>query len=964
VFSTTALPNSESLERTPPPRAPLPARRPASWGDDNPDGPPTVRVPVPRPLPLPGQEPGPLAATPPPAGDLKFSGSDWSEADGAGPADRRAPRVGDTLLGFKLVGELGRGAFARVFLAHQEALADRPVALKVTLRPTREAERLARLQHTNVVPVYSVHDAPPVQVICMPYLGRTTLGDLIRAYRIDHPSRHAGRKSTSARAGRTTASATDSDRASKAADSGGGSGAHRVPVWTWSADEPPPIVGDPRAVLEVLAQLAAGLAHAHARGILHLDIKPANVLLADTGEPMLFDFNLSFDAARPKRDLVGGTVPYMAVEQLLDMRDRGKGAIDARTDLYALGVLAFEMLTGAVPFPVAGRLARDVDSQVEARRAGPPSLRERNPAVTPAVEAIVRKLLAFDPADRYQSAGELRADVERHLNNLPLRYAREASARERFGKWRRRNPGLLWRLAAACLVGLTAGLGGVAQRRAEATARYEAVERARAARAGLDATRLDLVLPDDPTGRERGAKRAAELLDTYGLPGDAGWQTGPNVRRLPAPERAALAGDLGEIMALLAQAKWQAADARPESERHELIAEAWKLNAAARACFAGAVPAALEKQAAVLAPAAGEAFEPTGDAPADPADPRAAFLDAALGLAHGRYAVAAPLFDRVVAARPDHAAAQFCLAYCRQQSGQYQRALERYDAARVLLPNDPRPAYQRGLIYGVCKNPAKAEAEFTKALAADPDHADAYRYRGMARCKLGTPDKMAEAEADLTAAADRGAPPLFVHLVRAKVRDARGDRAGAAADRAAAAGAVPKTEADYFVRGWGRIDSDPAAALADFRRASQINPRSLGALQNEAHVLADKLKDNDGALVVATKVAELYPEFGPAVAGRAVVLARLGKRDEAHKEIEKARLLSDDPEVLYQAASVYAVTSKTNPSDRAKAIALLREALKNGYANLRGMATDGDLEPLRGAPEFQEIRRAAGTIFR
>ena len=66
-------------------------------------------------------------------------------------------RVGDTFLGFQLVEELGQGAFARVFLARQESLAGRPVALKVTLRPTREAERLARLQHTNVVPVYSVH---------------------------------------------------------------------------------------------------------------------------------------------------------------------------------------------------------------------------------------------------------------------------------------------------------------------------------------------------------------------------------------------------------------------------------------------------------------------------------------------------------------------------------------------------------------------------------------------------------------------------------------------------------------------------------------------------------------------------------------------------------------------------------------------------------------------------------------
>ena len=263
-------------------------------------------------------------------------------------------------------------------------------------------------------------------------------------------------------------------------------------------------MGDPRAVLEVLAQLADGLTHAHDRGILHLDIKPANVLLADTGEPMFLDFNLSFDAARPDRELVGGTMPYMAIEQLRDMRDRGKGTLDRRTDLYSLGVLAFELLTGTVPFPAARGQLRDIEAQVAARRQGPPALRPLNPGVTPAVEAIVRKLLAPDPADRYQTAAELRTDVTRHLADLPLLFARERSARERFGKWRRRNPGVPLRLAAACVIGLALGLSGALHRRAEATARYEAVERARDAHAALDATRLDLVLPDDPAARRAG----------------------------------------------------------------------------------------------------------------------------------------------------------------------------------------------------------------------------------------------------------------------------------------------------------------------------------------------------------------------------------------------------------------------------------------------------------------------------
>ncbi len=955
VFSTTALPNND-----------LPARHPPSdpgprsnWGRSalaEPDGPPTLRVPV----AAPSVAAGPLVVTPPPLSDLKLPASEWS-ADGEDdiPTARRGPRVGDTVLGFKLVGELGRGAFARVYLAHQEALAARPVALKVTMRPTREAERLARLQHTNIVPVYSVHDEGSVQLICMPFLGRTTIADLIRAYRVDFPSRHSGRKSTSARAGRTTALNNSKSQSSKSApDSKGRSGGHRTPVWTWDAAGPPPIVGDPRAVLEVLSQLAAGLAHAHERGILHLDLKPANVLLADTGEPMLLDFNLSFDAARPDRELVGGTMPYMAIEQLLDMRNRGKGLIDARTDLYALGVMAFEMLTGTVPFAPSLNGARDIDAMVAARSAGPPALRPLNPAVTPAVEAILRKLMAPDPADRYQCAEDLRTDVERHLNDLPLVYAREQSARERLGKWRRRNPGVPVRMLAACLIGLTLGFGGIAQRKAEATARAGATEHARVTRAALDTTRLDLVLPDDPKARARGIARANEILASYGLPDDPNWRKRDEVRLLSESDRAALGGDLGELLFLLAHVKLQDAKARPESERRELAAEAWKLNGAARACFpSDAVPAVLDRQAATTAPLAGEEFVP--GAPQEPtSDPRLLFLEAAEQLSRGGYVAAEQFLDRATTAQPSHGAAQFCLAYCRHQLGQHTRAAERYDVARAMLPTDPRPAYQRGRIFTLTKKYDQAEVEFAKAIERTAESTDAYRQRGLARLYIGTEQKLEEAEADLTIVIERGDAPLVTHLIRARVREARGDKAGAALDRATASKLTPTTETEFYVRGWSRTDSDPKGALADYDQALAINPRSLVALQNKAHVLADKMKDNDAALVVATRVVELYPEFATAHAGRAVLLARLNRPQEARAEIARARKFAEDAEILYLTACVYARTATTD-KERAEAIDVLRKALREGYSDLRSLTKDPDLDPVRGLKEFQELLQSA-----
>ncbi|MCI0705049.1 MAG: protein kinase [Planctomycetia bacterium] len=890
----------------------------------------------------------------------------WSE--GSGPRPGGIPRVGDTILGFKLVGELGRGAFARVFLAHQQSLGSRPVALKVTLRPTKEAERLAKLQHTNIVPVYSVHDEPPVQVICMPFLGRTTIADLIRDYRADNSSRQFSGRKTTTRAARTT---TESGSISKTT----ATSATTVAPPNWIEENLPHFVGDSLAVMKVLGQLAAGLHHAHSRGVLHLDLKPANVLLADTGDPMLLDFNLSFDTTQPDREMIGGTIPYMAIEQLLDLRHRGRGVIDPRTDLYSLGVMAFEMLTATVPFPASAQEMRDVEALIALRRKGPPSIRAINPTVSPAEEAIVRKLLAPDPADRYQSAEQLRIDVERHFANLPLLYARETSLRERFGKWRKRNPGTPGRMLAACVVGLALGLGGVAHMRAEATARSEAVERVRVTRDALDTVRLDLILPDDPAARARGIARAKELLAAYGLPDDPNWQKRPEVQRLSESERSALAGDLGELLLLLAHARGVDATTRPETQRQEIASEALKLNRAAVGCFPeGQAPPLLERQAVSFVAFTGDTL-PVSAPVANQLTTRDRFLDAVAAISDGRFSAAESMLKQVVAEQPGHAAAQFCLAFCRQQLGQYPESLERYDAARVLIPTDPRPAFQRGLVFGMQKKPDKAEIEFTLAIALDPSRGDFYRNRAVVRYRiaqnliaLGEPKaadaKLKEAEADFTLALDRGAPALHIHLLRALVRDARNDKAGADADRAITKTLTLEEESDFLVRGWTLMKQDPKAALADFKKAEELNPKSLPALQNQAHVLADLLKDQEAALTVVTRAVELYPEFAPAVAGRAVILARLGKRADAHREIEKARLLSSDPEITYQAACVYSLTSANTPEDREIALNLLRQALRDGYSDTKCLATDPDLGPLRGQYEFREIQRAATALFR
>jgi serine/threonine protein kinase/Tfp pilus assembly protein PilF len=923
--------------------------------EDHPE--PTLRIPVVARSHTALAPPADPVGTPPPASLKRLSNSFLADAEHDDPcAD--FPKVGDTFLGFHLVDELGQGAFARVFLAHQESLAGRPVALKVTLRHTREAERLARLQHTNVVPVYSTHDTPPLQVICMPFLGRQTIAHLIRAYRSEHASRgFPSRRHSNTRPARTTAVPDSRHSGAKLPPALPG---QRPPLPV--AADARELIGDPRAVLRVLAQLAAGLAHAHAHGILHLDLKPANVLLPDLGEPMLLDFNLSFDSAAAERELVGGTIPYMAIEQLHDLKSRGGGCLDARTDLYSLGVMAFEMLTGVVPFPAASASLGDLDALIAARKAGPPPLRKLNPEVTPAVEAIVRKLLAPHPADRYQTADQLRADVERHLNDLPLAFAHEPSPAERFAKWRRRNPGVLLRLTAASVLGLALGLAGLAYQEAEANARTAAVEKVRSTRGALNAVRMDLIVPGDSTARDRGIAKAEELLAAYGLPGERDWMSRPDVARLLEPDRAALGGDLGELLLLLAQAKWDAGRAKTGPERREAAELALALNRAAGRCFpADAAPRLLNTQEIELAAAAGQ--PPPAELQYPEGGRRAArdlFLEGAAGIAHGRFAAALPLFEQAVAENPGHAVAHFCLAYCRQQFGKYEAALERYETAAVLMPGDPRPALFRGLVFRLTLKPADADAEFTRALKLDPGNAEAYWNRGLVRYRRS---QLKEAAADFAAAIEKGMPAYSPRTLLARLHEALGDKAAAEADRAALAELEPKSERDYLVRGVARLDADPKGALEDFRTGAELNPRSVIALQNQAHVLAEKLDDLDGALAAITRATDLFPEFAPARAGRAVVLARLGKRDEAHVEIEKARLVSKDAGITYKAACVYALTSKTHLDDQTKSLKLLREAYHDGYHDLKMLAKDPDLDPVRRLQEFGAIA-AAAEVFK
>jgi serine/threonine protein kinase len=210
----------------------------------------------------------------------------------------------------------------------------------------------------------------------------------------------------------------------------------------------------------MMSRIADGLAHAHEHGIVHRDLKPANILLSDDGEPLILDFHLS--AHRPAEAVMGGTLPYMSPEQLKALLQGGE--VGPQSDVYSLGVIFFELLTGATPYPIrTGVLPTVIDQMLADRRQPIPSVRRLNKRVSPDIESIVHRCLA-DSGQRYQSARQLHEDLLRHLEHRPLRHAANPSLVERGRKWMRRHPQLfstpsLVALAAAALLTAVGSFG-------------------------------------------------------------------------------------------------------------------------------------------------------------------------------------------------------------------------------------------------------------------------------------------------------------------------------------------------------------------------------------------------------------------------------------------------------------------------------------------------------------------------
>jgi tetratricopeptide (TPR) repeat protein len=362
-----------------------------------------------------------LAAPPDADTDQRDTPPDRSGAAGVAPlAAPPAPA------GYEIDAELGRGGAGVVYRARQVRL-NRVVALKVVrggphagadelARFRAEAEAQARLQHPHIVQIFEVNEAGGYPYFALEYMD-------------------------------------------------GGSLAQRL------GGTPQPAA----AAARLVETLARAVHHAHQRGLVHRDLKPANVLLAADGTPKISDFGLAKrlpgpaappgEAGPTRTGDVLGTPSYMAPEQAA-----GKArAAGPAADVYALGAILYEALTGRPPF--LGESSVDTLLQVLSQEPVPP--RRLQPKVPRDLETICLKCLRKEPARRYASAEALADDLQRFLAQRPIR-ARPVGGAERLWRWCRRKPAVA-SLAAALVLALIFAFAGVTSQwlRAEAHSRED-----------------------------------------------------------------------------------------------------------------------------------------------------------------------------------------------------------------------------------------------------------------------------------------------------------------------------------------------------------------------------------------------------------------------------------------------------------------------------------------------------------
>jgi serine/threonine protein kinase len=630
------------------------------------------------------------------------------------------PAAGDKLGGFLLLAELARGSNGRVFLARQPALADRLVVLKVVPKSGLEHLSLARVQHTHIVPLYSVEEFADrgLRALCMPYFGGATLATVMSQLS-ERPQTFSGQDILQILRQSEPSLPVDAPHAKPACKFIAAATQEQIVCWLGAA-------------------LADALNFVHERGLLHLDIKPSNILWAADGQPLLLDLHLArepipADGTPPLA--VGGTPAYMSPEQseaLRAARERRpiQQPVDGRADIYSLGLVLWELLSSRLP------QAKPTSAQ----------LRRENRRVSVGLADILEKCLATEPRDRYSHAGALARDLRLQLTDRPLRGVRNRSLTERWRKWRRRRPyGTLMlglSLAATAIVCLMVAYLFQETRRAAADLHQGKAAMARgdypaaqaALRHGLEiANGLPFTssLVNDLRHEAGIAQQsllaadlhrfAEELRTLYDgpLPPDEAasieqrcndfWSRREAILRelesCPQPEQ--VRTDLLDIGVLSIHLRMRAAGTRSDAERSRAL----RLFTEAEQAFGPSCLLDCERQVLGL---------PTDGTRRTPRTAWEYYAVGRAALENGRPEEALQAFERALALQPQLFWANFHKGKCALSLGRHQDAVLAFTVCIVLAPDRGWCYFNRGVVYEASGDKDRALQDYHRARQLEP----------------------------------------------------------------------------------------------------------------------------------------------------------------------------------------------------------------------------------------------------
>ncbi|MBI3723224.1 tetratricopeptide repeat protein [bacterium] len=738
----------------------------------------------------------------------------------ASSAGEPAPRIGK----YVITGELGRGGMGVVYRALDTALR-REVAIKMILDPTRagpellkrfeaEASATARLRHPGIVSVHEVgfHEGRPFLV--MELIQGESLEALLR----------------------------------------------REPM-------------APRRAAEVIREVALALAHAHASGVVHRDVKPENVLVDKEGRPHLMDFGLAREVGEGQRMTVTGQVlgtpAYMSPEQAAgETRRQGPAS-----DVYSLGAVLYRALVGKPPFEAPSIPA--LMTRVMFDEPDPP--RRTHPKVHVDLETIALRCLAKEPERRYASATVVAEELARFLAGEPI-VARPISGLERARRWARKNRKLTLALLALALV-LPGALVAIAlvvraseSERVRETRKWQE-EQARAARNRESAVRkLHDLEEHEIAGETRPIPEYTKIIDE-------------------APDLADAWAHRGMARAMAGDPKGGLADAEKAIEISPAFAGGWGtrgwIEVQMRDYERGIADAS---KAIELDPKRPTPWGVRGDAKRMMGDAKGAVAD----------------LDRAIERNRAYVGALIARGLLKTELGDQDGAMADFDDAIRFNPKAARAWNGRGIAKEKRGEVDGAIADYTCAIELSPDAADALANRGHARLERD----LDLAIADLTRALEKQPANARVWCNRAIARRRKGDLDAALADNARAIELDPRDPYAWSNRGTIRLNKrDVDGALEDLARAIELKPDYAEAFANRGAARYAK-GDVDGALVDFDRAIALNPKIDSPYYNRGGIRFRRGDLAGATSDYEKLIEVAPKTKYAEQARAILAQLRK------------------------------------------------------